>query len=311
MTYDAAVHRYLLKGRFSRYLFLEGEFNSNISGEYFKDRSRSHYLDEYEMLNSEREKKTVFLTKTSLFPSVGCGKRLPVKPVHTAFEIERNLRKLNALKSNLSDSTILHLAALCGSFHSFRLKHERPDKFIMSSLDSILRDDPALDTANYDAFSLFKVYETLTERFFLLFHGFEIRIRPEFYFGSDYVSWLTPEEDSLLKSRGVEFMLDFNSPIQFAWTFPVSSRFFVEYIVSPPYFADDNFFLHFSSLKLYYFLTNRILLDFSVNDISTFLIVPKGKPGNILFSALFFLEDKLTLQLSAEKRFRSSQSPLP
>jgi len=152
----------------------------------------------------------------------------------------------------------------------------------------------------------------LTERFFLLFHGFEIRIRTELYFDGGYYSYLPPEEKLLQESRDVGFGWVFGSPVQFAWTFPVSPCLFIEYVVSPPsYSGEENLLCHYSSLKLYYFLTNRILLDFSVNDFSTFSIVPNGKPGNILFSALFFLEDKLTLRLSAEKRFRSTQKPLP
>lgn len=136
-------------------------------------------MDGQEWLNYELEKRSNYTFKTRLFPAIGCGKRLPVRPVYTAFEIERNLRKLKALKLKLSDSTMMRIAELCGSLDSFHLTRERPNKYVISALDSILRDDPAIDTSNYDAYSLFKVHEALTERFFLLFHGFEVRIRTE------------------------------------------------------------------------------------------------------------------------------------
>lgn len=310
MTYDGKIRRYPLSGRLNRYLFIEAGVKLNAFGHYFRNRSRSHSLGRGEILESGMTIGSRYSIEGFLFPAIGCGKRLPVKPVYTAFEIERNLRKLKAVKSKLSDSTMMALAALCGSIDSFHLTRERPDKFIMSALDSILRDDPSLDTANYDAFSLFKVYETLTERFFILFHGSEIKIRPHFYSNGSYYSHHT-DQDSPPEEMSAEFECFFNSPIHLAWTFPVASRLFMEYTVSPPLdFFDNNILRHYSSLKLYYFITNRIMLDFSVNDLSTIVIVPDGKPGNILFNATFFMEDKLTLQLSATKKFRSSQRPL-
>lgn len=311
LTYDGTIRRYLFPSRLNRYLFIEAGVNLKTSGEYSRNRSLNHYQREYEVLRSVLTRQSNYSIQSSLFPAIGCGKRLPVKPVYSAFEIERNLRKLKALQSKLADSSMMRLAALYGSLDSFRLSRERPDKFIMSALDSILRSDPALDAANYDAFSLFKVYETLTERFPLLFHGFEIKIRPDFMVSCDYSSRFPVEESPLPEPWNVDFRWSFKNPILFAWTFPVLPRIFIEYSVAPPSLFTEKILHHYSSLKLYYFMTNRILLDFSINDISTFIILPNGNPGHMLFSTIFFLEDKLTLQLSAGKWFRSSQEPLP
>lgn len=307
LTYGGLVRRYLFADRLNRFLFIEAGGRLNASAEYSRNHTQTHYQEEKEFLRSKIDRQTNCSAQSSLLPAIGFGKRLPVAPVYKAFEIERNLRKMKALNSKLADSSVMKLAALCGSLNSFRLSHDRPDKFIMSALDSIIRSDPSLDTAKYDAFSLFKVYETLNERHPLLFHGFEVKIRSDFNIDYYYLSQFPAENNHFPDAGSLGFEWSYLSPVQFAWTFPVLPRFFIEYDVNPPLFSTDKILLHYSSLKLYFFLTNRIQLDASINDISTFIILPNGYPGNILLSATFFLEDKLTLQCTAGKWFRPSQ----
>ncbi|HEX2959940.1 MAG TPA: hypothetical protein VHO70_24100 [Chitinispirillaceae bacterium] len=280
LIYDGSIRRYLLPNLWHNHVFVEATGSINTEKKYSRNRTFNHNNHADEIYRSTFDRENDFAIKTKITPAIGSGKRLPVAPVYKAFEIERKLRKLRIIDSKLSSSSIMKIATLCGSLKSFRISHDRPDKFILSTLDSILRCDPAIDTTLYDSFSLYNAYETFEERFPLLFHGFEIKLHNDFELVYNYLS-LYPDQTHSLS----EFKSNWNSMnfLQLAWTLPVTSRLFIEYSVNPPilptfdglrHYSSFDGLLHYGLFKLYFFFTNRILLDASVNDFSTYLIIP-------------------------------------
>jgi hypothetical protein len=104
---------------------------------------------------AKRNSDTYLTDLIILSPEIGVNNQNPVEPVYRSFEIERKLKKANVIKDNLSEKTISTLAQLIASQQRYSISHERYMKYMMSSLESILRADPSVDTTLLHAFTLF------------------------------------------------------------------------------------------------------------------------------------------------------------
>jgi hypothetical protein len=204
---------------------------------------------------------------------------------------------------------MLKLAALCGSLESFQVAHDRPDKYYMQEMERIVRGDSALDSTKLDAFSLFKAYETFSERFPLLFYGFEIKLRPAIRAFYNY-SRLDPfRSDSTITETDVTYN-PFKNPIQLGWILPVTSRLFLEAVVEPPLSDDEKLFYHSGGIAAYFMMTNRILINASISEIPTFILAPCRVPGRYELTMYIYLEDRLMLRFYGFKQMRPSDALL-
>jgi hypothetical protein len=228
---------------------------NQYGGHHHIDKSRSSYLK----MNSE------------ISPVAGLGKMRPVRPVYQAFEIERNLKKTSVIASTLSDQTIIRIAELNASIEGFRLRNDIYRKFLMKSLEEIIKKDSAVIDTNLDAYSLFKVYETFETKY------------PEFLAGvSCYVKanvkgkyerflesvWNDDEHHVAANASGQweptalgsESTVDYYADICFALCYPVVNRLFLSISLTGPKVPIlDGFF--------YLLITNRLFVKSGINAV--------------------------------------------
>ncbi|MBN1757076.1 MAG: hypothetical protein JW863_02095 [Chitinispirillaceae bacterium] len=303
---SGSFRRYPAASGYFRHFFLEIYGSAQIDAAYERENSYDHDIDYYE--ESRRSTSSTGKNYTGEFrlsPAIGYGRRRPVEPVYKAFEIERKLRKDGVLNASLSGSTLLELSKLIGSQRSFRIDHDRPDKFIMEKITSILGDDPACDTAKIDTYAFFRVYETLSERFPWLYHGFEIRLRLRATARYQYAyRRSTAIRTDIDTSDAFDFDYTAKHPLQLEWTIPVASRLFLSLAVDPSVTLLQKGPLDASGkVGLCFLLTNRIVAEASFSEIPVYLIAPSGKPGLFECSIDFFIEDHISLTIQAYKYF--------
>jgi hypothetical protein len=290
-----------------RHLFGEIQTSVTASGNYRVRDDRYHYqsrsVDNYKTIQKDA------VGAISLSPIVGYGKRLPIAPVYKAFEIERKLKKVRALRSDFSDSTLLKLSALIGSIESFKVNYDRPDKYYMKEIEKIVSSDSSCDRALFDAFALFKAFETLGEPFPLLFHGFEIKLITAFSLSEEYYrTYFSSDFRNPISNSYSGMNFDWSkAQLQLEWTIPLSSRFFPQLCILPY----DNFsscrpFHALGSLGAYFLLTNSIIARASVSEIPFNYMIPKDKPGLFELEFNFYLEDHISLKLYCFKRPKKS-----
>jgi hypothetical protein len=290
-----------------RHLFGEIQTSVSASGNYRVRDDRYHYQSRYANYYKTIQKEA--LGSIALSPIVGFGKRLPIAPVYKAFEIERKLKKVRALRSDFSDSTLLKLSALIGSIESFKVNYDRPDKYYMKQIEKIVRNDASCDSVLFDAFALFKAFETLGEAFPLLFHGFEIKLITTFSLSEEYYrTYFSSDFRNPISNSYSGMNFDWSmSQLQLEWTIALFPRFFPQLCILP---FDDcpscRPFRAKGSLGAYFLLTNSIIARASVSEIPFDYIFPNDKPGLFELEFNFYLEDHISLKLYCFKRPKKS-----
>jgi hypothetical protein len=308
LDYSGDFRRYSRLSFLHRLLFLELNADAGVTGAYWRQRNYYRQMDQYADSTFMNTARTRFASgDIFLRPGIGYGKRLPVAPVYKAFEIERKLKKAGALRSNLSDTTLMKLAQLCGSLESFRVNYDRPDKYVMRQLDKIVSGDSAVDPVQLQAFALFKAYETFSEQMPLLFEGFEVKLNLEGMLGYHYRN---RESDQNISSDmdsdpgPIHYMsidLNFLHPLTLSWTLPVVSRLFIELGMDPRYDCSNNPFRFDGMIGAYFFITNFIVAHASISEIPVYIVAPYDTPGRFELETDIFLEDHFSLRIRCFK----------
>ncbi|MBN1577458.1 MAG: hypothetical protein JW913_12950 [Chitinispirillaceae bacterium] len=303
IKYSGAIRRYSRLSFLHKLLFLELNTNADVSGVYYRDRHFTHNVDRYSdstYMNTARSRNAG--GGIGLRPAVGYGKRLPVAPIYKAFEIERKLKKAGALRSDLSDTTLMKLAQLCGSLESFRVNHDRPDKYVMRQLEKIVSGDSAVDSVQLQAFALFKAYETFSEQMPLLFKGFEVKLRADadlyyyYYLNSNSDRYSDPNP-----YQALTIDLDFMNPLELEWTLPVVSRLFIELGIGPRYDCSNNPLRFDGTIGAYFFITDFIVAHASISEIPVYIAAPYDTPDRFELETDIFLEDHFSLKIKCFK----------
>ena len=287
---------------FQSHLFLEIGGYGDLTGAYNLQNNYSHDIgSSVERTYAQSATRRNFSASVHFFPAVGFGKKQPVEPVYKAFEMERKLRKDGVLKGNLSNGTLLQLSEMVGSGSFFRVSHERPDKFMMQKFESILRGDSACDSTALDSYALFHAYETFSEQFPWLFHGFEIKLRLTGM--AEYIYDDVQHGTELDTHYVTSFDYTAKSPLQLAWTLPLASRLFLSLGIDPPVPGPRKTFEAMGMIGATFLVTNRIVAKAGFSEIPVYLIAPNGKPGLFECSVYFYLEDHITLDLHISRQF--------
>ena len=120
IDYLGSFRRYFRLPWIDPLCFMEVSGGASARGEYRIDRMYRHEVDwDSDSTGVKIYRSRIAEGSIHARPALGFGKRLPAVPMYKAFEIERKLKKSGALSSDLSDTTMLKLAALCGSIESF------------------------------------------------------------------------------------------------------------------------------------------------------------------------------------------------
>lgn len=268
-----------------------------IDGYYTKSKSQNYRHEIY--TRNTRSKSTIhsgMMRSTGILtPAVGIGKPQPVTPMYRAFEIERKLKRNGTIAGNLTSETLLLLSQFCGKLPSFRINHDRPEKFVMQELQSILLKDDAIDSVLLDAYALFMVYETFSESVPSVYCGYQFKLRGSF--GGMY-SRQYKNGEAEKKTTTLNYM--FKEPLQASYTMPVSSRFFIEMQsdVSSSAKVLDLVGAE-GAISGYYLLTNSFWLVASLSHISTRYMVPSEWPQSYTLTAMIFIEDQMHIEMSA------------
>lgn len=306
LNYSCGIRRYALLRFLPRDLFVE--LSGTLEGECrYSFEHEMALRQEYQYSDNRFERRRTIDGRITLSPNFGYGKRHPVAPVYKAFEIERKLKKSGALRSSLSKNSLLELSHLLGSQESFELSYDRADKYIMKELERIIRTDSACDSSSFDAFALFKAYETFSEPFPLLFHGFEIKFISTYELRPYYGDYLRQYDDDLTNYSGLIFDCQPLPELQLEWTIPLTSRIYPQIGVRPiePFFYSYKYLsCSEGNLGVYFMVTNRIIAYVSASEIPVSIILPYDFPQKLEFKVDFFLEDHISLTLYGFKHFR-------
>jgi hypothetical protein len=249
-------------------------------------------------------------------PEIGYGWQSPVWPVYYAFEVERKLKECGALHGELSDQTLLSIANHCASIEAYKLNHDKSAKFFMAGLDSIIRTDTMTDLSPATMFTAFKVREAVDNNFPHFFAGF----RGALYLHQYASFWLREyrriDNVNSQGNIGIQnpgFQPDFDQDNSFGislqWGIPITARIFGTIGTDLPIGGSDRAIAdlrdkrNFWGIDLYWFFTDRILVTGSIDDLPAIAIVPCDWPHNSSLTARYFIEDRISIDLTLTKAF--------
>jgi hypothetical protein len=254
-----------------------------------------------------------------LQPEFGYGWQSPVWPVYYAFEVERKLKECGALRGELSDQTLLALANHCASQDAYQLNHDKSAKFFMGGLDSIIRTDTMADLTRATMFTAFKVREAISDYFPHFFVGF----RGALYLDQD-ICFTTRQFRQIDNANpqlnyGMQypaFQPDFNQDNSFGislqWGIPITERIFASIRSDLP-IGGNNFKptsirdkRNYWGIELFWFVTDRILVSGGITDMPSIIIVPCDWPRYSYFRARYFIEDRISINLTMSKGFSNA-----
>jgi hypothetical protein len=264
-----------------------------------------------------------------LWPTFVRGRQRPVTPLYRAFEVERLLRKRGAAHGELADTTLLALATRFATAFVHDVRHDRGEKYFYDALEPILAADPACDTARLDAYTLFRIKQSVDTRYPAVFVG------PEFTLSawqSLRVSYRREHVESSADTL-TEGIRDVWPGIQFdqanalfrpavSWGMPLSPRLFLSLRCAMDFFgsSDDTYVSgglvavsdgdvrgwlveQTWNVHLCYWTTDRLLLEAGALDIPAALVVPREPPRSSSVVLRYFVEDHLSLDVGFEKTF--------
>lgn len=274
-----------------------------LKGEYNR-------LDNYALTNleyaSNNDRQESIVDNINIIPKIGLNNRKPVNHVFKAFNLESKLRKTGVLQGCLSDGTFKKLVTLIGAETKYRQSYEYFTKFMMQDIDSLLRNDPAIDTSKINAFVLFKAHEALTFNSPEFFCGIEVYatnyINVRYSYMKEFVNNNSSTyNDFYLEEGPVEFILNF--------THPLYSKLYIttEWTIDPFGASDNQFRLRYVNVKylfgFYYLLSDRVFVNASLSN------KPRaGQYSNDFALSLniftkIYVDEKLSIYLSLNRNY--------
>ena len=247
---------------------------------------------------------------------VGFGRQIPYTPLFKAFQIERVLRKNGVINSDLSDATIIAIAHWLQSEFIHATRHDRPEKFLYETLNALLQKDPSFTPETFDAYDVMHVKETAAIPYQLLIKGTKlyvdiVRLAPVLRCERQMESNLYFEDYDHSINFDYEF---YGASLRFYTGLPITDRLFFNLFTTLWYHEGtrgDSYNTNTASsllttewsMGLYYWLNERILFNASLHDLPAYLVIPRSFPSSINLSLIYFIADKVAMNISFEKYY--------
>jgi hypothetical protein len=252
-------------------------------------------------------------------PEIGYGRPNPVWPVYYAFEVERKLKECGALRGELSDKTLLAIANQCASMEAYRVNYDKSGKFFMAALDSIIRTDTMADLSHATMYTSFKVREAVDNKFPYFFAGFHGALYLNQYVYSIWVKRRNIDNVNLQWTNSVqqpesEIMIDqsYSYGVSLQWGIPITARTFGSIRTEMPIYGNGSEETvirdkrNFWGIDLFWFITDRLLVSGTIADLPAIVIVPCDWPRNSSLEARYFIEDRISINLTLSKSFSNN-----
>jgi hypothetical protein len=236
---------------------------------------------------------------------IGASIRKPVRPLYTAFEMERKLKEAGVITDTLTSETLYELAKAVIMREKLILRHDKAQKYVMEQIEKILINDSIVDTTKLDAFAIFKICEALDIQIPDIYTGFKMSL------GIAGVGQWKPSGyyNPVTDHRGTDEYYKTVMELALSYTVPVYTRLFMyaeltKRVTEEYEGFEHNFKYQVVNAGLHYIFTNRIIGTGGVNGVACKYFVPENQRIHSIFMELtFYLEDNVSLNLNGSRNF--------
>jgi hypothetical protein len=293
-----AQYEYHPFGKLFNNIAFTGVTIDNQYSRYWVKRSNYESTNDYDDLTGKAE--------------IGISFRKPIKPLYTAFEMERKLKEAGVLSDTLTSGTLQDLSKIVIASEKLKLRHEKAQKFIMEQIDSVLVKDSAINKSKIDAFALFKISEALEVYFEEIYVGLRLSLGIAGVGKWQPSGYYNPQTDH----RGTDDDYKAVMELALSYTVPVCARlfFYTQMTKKESGWVDDfehNFKHQIVNVGVRYILTNRLIANYGVNGISCKYFFPENKSISTMVMDLnYYLEDNVKLELYGSMDYSGLSKPV-